>query len=580
MLPRTAGLVLTALLVLSSTSITRSDGPAQAARLAAKPVATVRAIKRGLLVAPPRKPYARGKVKQALRQRYALRTGKDQRASLGFVDQSVLHINQRTDAVLASPTVTQVKRGEVDAIVKPGTTHEIQTAVAIASAIGTEFDVRCSGRSCTFTVVEGAILVTAANGAKVTVKTNQRTTVARGQAPTTPSSVDAAATVAWTRVLPPPPPTVGANLALDANGGQTGASSTRPSSGGAWDPGNVNDGNPATGWQSGAGGTTDQMLTFSFANGATYRLTGIIIDPAATGGEDPTNDLNHFAVSVSRDGAAYTQVLTGQTQARDALQSFTFPQAVDADHLQLRLLDNWGGKDGIAVSEVIIVGRLVAVATPLPTSTPTPTATSVPGANATISVARVNSVNLFPPDPLACFDKAYSQFTLTGSGLIPSGVYDVALTGSAGGVTLNVALGSITANAAGVVTAQVFTLPEVPAHNSWTVNATPRGGGIAPTAPLSVNDAICVLPSVENTDRSFTVKWGGSGWAPGSTVTLTIKAAQTVVDRATVGPDGTVAPRTVVAQCAVGVTPSYTLVGSTLDDSAHAIPLANSLTCT
>ena len=61
--------------------------------------------------------------------------------------------------------LTQVKKGEVDSIVKPGSNHQIQTSVATATAIGTQWDTRCSTAQCLFIVVEGAVKVTSKKGA-------------------------------------------------------------------------------------------------------------------------------------------------------------------------------------------------------------------------------------------------------------------------------------------------------------------------------------------------------------------------------------------------------------------------------
>jgi len=363
-------------------------------------LAKVRAIKRGLLVAPPSRQYAKGKVKESLASKYALRTGRKQLASLAFFDGSILHLNQLTDAVLRSASVTTVKKGEVDQITQPGTDHKISTAVATASAIGTEWDTRCNKKLCVFTDVEGAVLVQGKVGAPVTITTGQQTTVRKGKAPTRPISVDTGAVTSWVHVLPPAPSSLGINLGLSANGGTVRGSSTRPSSGGnSWDVSHVDDGDTSTGWQTAQGRVANESLTFSFGSGNIYEITGIVIDPAATGGEDSSNDLKDFAVRTSRDGNAYTMAFTGTAQQQDALQPFSFPTSVDADHVQVELIDNWGGKDGIAVSEVEIVGRKIAVATPKPTNTPTATSTPRPTGTSTPVPNRIFSVDVTTSPP-------------------------------------------------------------------------------------------------------------------------------------------------------------------------------------
>jgi hypothetical protein len=342
-------------------------------------VGKVRAIKRGLMVAPPKRSFSKGKVKERLFTQYALRTGRQQRASVGFVDGSILHINQLTDAVLVSVQATRVNKGEVDQIVVPGTHHDITTPVATASAIGTEFDTRCASKKvCVFTVVEGAVLVTSKTGASVTVTTGEQSTVKKGKAPTPPKPVDAPTTVAWTRSLPPAPPEVGENVSLAANGGTVRASSTRQSPSGLWDASHITDGDTSTGWQSAQGAVSNVILTFTLGQGGPRHVTGIVIDPAAVGGEDPSNDLKDFTVRASLNGSSFVTESTGQTAQSNTLQRFTFPKPFDATSIQLILQDNWGGKDGIAVSEVEIVADRSAPSGAAATSTPTPQTTPTP----------------------------------------------------------------------------------------------------------------------------------------------------------------------------------------------------------
>jgi hypothetical protein len=359
-------------------------------------VASVRAIIHTLLVAPPKKQYARGKVKQSLKAKEALKTGKGDLASLGFVDGTVLYLNQQTLATLASPSVTKVTNGEIDQILQPGTKHTVQTAVATASAVGTEFDTACTPGLCVYTVVEGAVLVTSTAGGSVLLKNNQQSSVRKGQAPSTPATVDAAAVVAWAHRLPPAPPTLGINLALDANGGFVIPSTTRDSPNQSWDVAHVHDGSTSSGWQTQQGHTTNESLTFTFPHGDIYNLSAIVIDPAATAGEPASNDLKDFVVRASRDGQPYSTVMTGTVTSTDSLQRFVFPALVDADHLQLGLVDNNGGPDGIAVAEVELVGERAAIATPLPTSTPTATPTPRP-TNTPVPQPRLWKINAFLP---------------------------------------------------------------------------------------------------------------------------------------------------------------------------------------
>jgi hypothetical protein len=177
----------------------------------------VRYIHRGLSVAPPHGRARKAKVKTPVYNGYLLQTAARQEASIGFRDLTVLHMNQRTEAVLRTAHVTSVRRGEVEEVVEPGTNHAIQTPAAVASAIGTIFDVRVIGSETIVVVVEGSVLVANAQGS-VLVKSGEETTVRKGQAPAPPQPADVQAATAWSDSIPTPD--LGRNIALDVNGGQ------------------------------------------------------------------------------------------------------------------------------------------------------------------------------------------------------------------------------------------------------------------------------------------------------------------------------------------------------------------------
>src|SRR5947209_5861641 len=77
------------------------------------PLGEVRRIVRGLAVAPPKLKELAGRVQQPLYQQYGLQTRQLQLASTGFADGTILYMNQNTSAILSTPAVTQVKKGEV-----------------------------------------------------------------------------------------------------------------------------------------------------------------------------------------------------------------------------------------------------------------------------------------------------------------------------------------------------------------------------------------------------------------------------------------------------------------------------------
>ena len=216
---------VTLLALLMSALPVRATLASSAPRAAAKAhLAQVRAIQKGLAVTPPHKKPVKGRNKMPLDNQYALRTQAQQRASLGFRDGTVLHMNQLTSLVLQSPHLTRLVKGEVVEELAPGTDHQVQTAAATASAIGTEFDGRWGGGTSRYIVVEGALLVKNQYGT-VLVKANQETTVRKGHAPTPPKAVDAQAAVSWTKSLPAV--NLGQNVALDANGGSVASVSSQ-----------------------------------------------------------------------------------------------------------------------------------------------------------------------------------------------------------------------------------------------------------------------------------------------------------------------------------------------------------------
>jgi hypothetical protein len=174
-----------------------------------------------LTVLPPRVPGGPGRIKEPLFTAYGLRTAAHQKASLRCTDRSVLFVNQYTDLVLRSPTVTALTRGEVAVTDVLGTRHRVVTATALAAAIGTIFDVFITPRSPAFaprqlrettktfppgtttvSVVTGTVIVSNRFG-RVSVRPGHWTHVAPGAAPTPPTRHHARLDVAWRRTLAP-----------------------------------------------------------------------------------------------------------------------------------------------------------------------------------------------------------------------------------------------------------------------------------------------------------------------------------------------------------------------------------------
>jgi hypothetical protein len=206
-------MVLSVLLLAFTVPILRSEAAGS------QRVATVHTIRGGLTVFPPQAPGGPGRVNEALFSAYGLSTRASQKASLRLADRSTLFINQYTDLVLRSPTVTALTRGEIALTDAPGTRHRVVTAAANAAAIGTIFDVFITPQSPAFaprqlrettktfppgtttvSVVTGTVIVSNGFG-RVTVRPGHWTHVAPGTAPTLPTRHHARLDVAWRNVL-------------------------------------------------------------------------------------------------------------------------------------------------------------------------------------------------------------------------------------------------------------------------------------------------------------------------------------------------------------------------------------------
>lgn len=348
-----------AILLALSLVLVPALGEAATARRASK-LASVKYIYRGLTVQAPHHRAGKGRVKQPLYAKYFLKTQRKQRASLRFRDGTVLHMNQLTDAVLQSPHRTQVKRGEVDEVLMPGTNHQVSTASAVATAIGTNFIIKVVHGGSYFIVVHGAVHVKNAKGSQ-TVTTNQESLVVNGHPPQPPVHVNAQKLDQWTRGMAPS--NLPENQALEANGAKVIAYSSQYSSaaeGNFWDATYINDGSLDYGWESASGQTTNQWVKIALAGNKVRTLTAFLIDPAATHGDPASADLKDFEIRVSTTGTAdadFTTVLQGTCKQKNSLQKFVPTSPVKARYVELVALDNYGSPDWTAVAEFEAVGK-------------------------------------------------------------------------------------------------------------------------------------------------------------------------------------------------------------------------------
>jgi sugar lactone lactonase YvrE len=362
--PHLATIIPTVLLIVAAVLLPAHVSQAARGHAAAPPLGQVRYIYRGLTVQPPHQGRHAGHKQDPLYDQYGLLTQQNQKASVGFHDGTVLQMNQDTNAVLTAH-LTQVQHGEVAEYLAPGTNHRVQTSAAVASAIGTVFDVRMAGNRTVFVVLHGALQVSNQKGA-VVVKSNHETSVIPGHKPLPPSPVDALAVFAWTDGIPAPD--LGEDIALDANGGQIVSFSSQRA--GPADTGHVehiNDGLLTKGWESAPGKTANQTVTVGFAGGNFYRISDVIIDPAATYGDPSSEDLKNFAIRVSSTttaDSAFTTVFQGTAQRQSSLQHFHLPVPVRAKYVQLVAQDNYGSTQRIAVAEWEVVATASLFALP------------------------------------------------------------------------------------------------------------------------------------------------------------------------------------------------------------------------
>lgn len=354
------GVLGTGILPTAHAAATLANGPAHfSAQLTAGAPARlgqVRYIKRSLMVQPPGARRERGRVNMALFNQYFLATGANSKASIGFLDGSVIHMKDHTNIVLRNPHLTKLVRGTVAEYLAAGNDHRIQTATGQAGAIGTTFLVNTTGNKSTYIVLHGALQVSN-NFGKVVVKSGHESTTVPDRAPSLPTKADARAAFAWTAGIPTPD--LGEDVALDANGGRiVGFSSQHEGPSATWSVEHINDGLLSDGWETAAGKTTNQWVKLGFQSDNQYRISDVIIDPAATHGDSPSADLKDFEIRVSNTGTAdgdFTTVYRGTAKQEDSLQRFTFPVPERAKYLELYARNNYGDPAHLAVAEIEVV---------------------------------------------------------------------------------------------------------------------------------------------------------------------------------------------------------------------------------
>jgi hypothetical protein len=350
----------------SVSGLTASAAPSHKSTWQHGQLGLVRYILHGLTVTPPRHKSVKGKINLPLFNQYGVRTGTAQKASIAFHDGTLIHLNQHTDALLASPTVTKLKNGEVQEVLKPGTAHYVQTASALGAATGTILDIKVKNKKATFVVLEGALHVKTKHGS-VLIKTNQETTVTGQQKPTPAVNVDASKVTNWSSAIPPSARPE-KNVALDANGGRV-ADYSSQSTDTRFAAKHLIDGSTDDGWSTASGKVANEWAKIGFQGNTPHSIGAVVIDPGATHGHSAANDLKDFQIRVSTTGtddADFTTAFSGTAKHVHSLQRFQFPQPVSARYVELMAVDNYGGTDSIDVAEFEVVAFGEPITLPIP----------------------------------------------------------------------------------------------------------------------------------------------------------------------------------------------------------------------
>jgi hypothetical protein len=153
-----------------------------------------------------------------------------------------------------------------------------------------------------------------------------------------------------------------------------------------------------------------------------------------------------------------------------------------------------------------------------------------------------------PPAPACGTPSTWSQFQVSAEGLKPGRPYQLVLGGTAHGVTERKVLGTITPNDRGQVATRTFTLPDIPAHDPWTLSASPAALADTVTTTLETGLVDCV--GLAAGGGAFSSAFTAVGLTPQSTL-------KEIVDGKTVGSaqaddNGTVPTTPVNGTCVPG----------------------------
>ncbi len=118
------------------------------------------------------------------------------------------------------------------------------------------------------------------------------------------------------------------------------------------------DGHTEIGWESNSGSTGNLRITVSLGHGKLWRIRDILIDPAATEGGSPADNLRRFQLLVSTTGTTqkdFHVVFTGACRDTAVFQHFYLGTARSARYLQIHAISNFGGRR-LAIAELEVFG--------------------------------------------------------------------------------------------------------------------------------------------------------------------------------------------------------------------------------
>jgi hypothetical protein len=172
------------------------------------------------------------------------------------------------------------------------------------------------------------------------------------------------------------PPASCANLATASSGASIAAASSDYGSG--YQPSNLIDDNPASGWSTAQGQKANQYVIIALPRGGTYNVNRVRLNPYTTSGNTEAykiDSVKDFQVRVSTTDAnpnSFRTVFNATAPMQDVLLEYTF-QPVQAKYVMLFVATNYGGE--FVEAKQFEVYEVCGTAPPSTIAPPPPTAT-------------------------------------------------------------------------------------------------------------------------------------------------------------------------------------------------------------